>query len=112
MKSGLSLFNIRFKNAILDSNLEPVTFVKKTNYHAARDKERSDIYRQSQRQRKQTQFFDSSKELMGSLNTMRPVPAKSSKSNSHIAEGHKSMFKKLLRYTFFHLVILPLATNF
>ena len=31
---------------------------------------------------------------------------------SHIAEGYKSMFKKLLRYTFFHLVILPLATNF
>ena len=66
VKSGLSLFNIRFNNAILDPNLEPVTYVKKTNYHATRDKERSELYRQSQRQRKQTQLFDSSKELLRS----------------------------------------------
>ena len=63
VKSGLSLFNIRFDNAILDPNLEPVTYVKKSKYHVSRDKERSDSYRQSKRDRKQTQFFDASKEF-------------------------------------------------
>ena len=68
VKSGLSLFNIRFDNAILDPNSEPVTYVKKSKYHVTRDKERSDLHRQSKRDRKQTQFFDSSKELLRSDN--------------------------------------------
>ena len=68
VKSGLSIFNIRFDNAILDPNSEPITYVKKSKYHVARDKERSDLHRQSKRDRKQTQFFDSSKELPRSNN--------------------------------------------
>jgi len=60
VKSGLSIFNIRFDNAILDPNLEPATYVKKSIYHVSRDKERSDSYRKSKRDRKQTQFFDAS----------------------------------------------------
>ena len=67
VKSGLSLVSLRFDNtAILDQNSEPVTYVKKSRYHAVRDRERSELHKQSiresKRHRKQTHFFDASTE--------------------------------------------------
>ena len=63
VKSGLSIVNLRFDNAaILDLNSEPITYVKKSRYHAVRDKERSELHRQSKRERKQTKFYDAATE--------------------------------------------------
>ena len=89
VKSGLTLFNLRFNNAILDPsiNSEPVTYVKKSKYHVARDKERSDIHRQSKRDRKQTQFYDASKELLRSDNRENSAVRAPSLSPISVYEG-------------------------
>ena len=63
VKSGLSVVNLRFDHgAILDPTSEPTTYVKKSRYHAGRDRERSELHRQSKRERKQTKFYDASTE--------------------------------------------------
>merc|ERR1712012_328037 len=63
VKSRITHFHIRFDNdAMLDTDSNPVTYVKKAQYHVTRDKDRSDSYKQLRRERKQTKFFDASKE--------------------------------------------------
>ena len=63
VKSRITHFHIRFDNdAMLDTDSNPVTYVKKAQYHVTRDKDKSDSYKQLRRERKQTKFFDASKE--------------------------------------------------
>ena len=63
VKSRITHFHIRFDNdAMLDSDANPVTYVKKAQYHVTRDKDRSESYKQLKRERKQTKFYDASKE--------------------------------------------------
>ena len=82
VKSKLTVLHIRFDNeAILDSESEPVTYVKKSKYHMDRDRDRSETYKKSKRDRKQTQFYDSSTELPRSC-----VP----ENDTFSAPGHSS----------------------
>ena len=62
-KSGLTSFTLRFNGRDPDSQSDTGTFIRKSKYHAERDKARSEAHKLSaKRERKQTQFYDAETE--------------------------------------------------
>ena len=64
-KSGLTSFTLRFNGRDPDSQSDTGTFIRKSKYHAERDKARSEAHKLSaKRERKQTQFYDAETEKL------------------------------------------------